>query len=94
MSGPAYPPRCATCGKELTRATTVCVAFNPCPEHPRGRVTYRLQEDKNGYPAGWPMCAGVGCGKPALDGKTTCGEVACRMSVLSPRTPTPTSARG
>jgi hypothetical protein len=28
-----------------------------------------------GYPAGWPECPG--CGKPALDGHITCGDLRC-----------------
>jgi hypothetical protein len=27
------------------------------------------------YPPGWPACPS--CGRPALDGKATCGDVAC-----------------
>jgi hypothetical protein len=32
-----------------------------------------------GYPEGWPSCAG-GCGRPALDGHLTCGELPCDES--------------
>ena len=28
-----------------------------------------------GYPPNWPKCPG--CGRPALDGKVTCGDVQC-----------------
>lgn len=30
----------------------------------------------DGYPEGWPRCA-AGCGRPALDGKRTCGDARC-----------------
>jgi len=33
---------------------------------------------ETGYPHGWPSCPG--CGRPALDGKITCGEVGCKKA--------------
>jgi hypothetical protein len=41
-------------------------------EDPRAQYERRPKLD---YPAGWAMCPG--CGKPALDGHITCGDVLC-----------------
>jgi hypothetical protein len=76
MSGPKFPPTCSECGKELARAESrIGVAFDPCPDHPMVRPVYRLQAPQFNYPAGWPLCPG--CGLPALDGHTTCGDLRC-----------------
>jgi hypothetical protein len=53
----------------------VGVAFEPCSQHPHARVVYRLQEPRDGYPAGWRLCSVAGCGAPVLDGKETCGKI-------------------
>lgn len=74
--GPKYPPICSLCGKELTRADMVGVGYDKHPGCPRATTVYRLQEGVDGYPEGWPLCAG-GCGYPTMDGKVTCGDVVC-----------------
>ncbi len=74
MGGPKYPPVCARCGRELKRSEMVGVGYEPCPDHPGAGSTYRLQDDQYGYPAGWPRCH---CGRPVLDGHSTCGSVEC-----------------
>lgn len=48
-----------------------------CAQH-RERVAVAPRASRapqGGYPAGWPACPG--CGRPALDGHITCGDVSC-----------------
>lgn len=76
---PTYPPTCQICKKALTRANMVGVGFDPCPEHPHAPPVYHLQEGKDGYPAGWALCS---CGKPVMEGRTTC--YICHMRAKIP----------
>lgn len=84
MSAPAFPPTCRACGAELRRADTVAVAYDPCSRHPRAGATYRTQAPEGGFPAGWPLCAGV-CDGPAMDGRETCGRVECDAAAAAAR---------
>lgn len=76
---PKYPPFCSLCGNDLPRADGRIPSYLPCPRHPRSFHVYRLQESQHGYPAGWPLCRA--CSKPALDGKLTCGQVSCVLTL-------------
>lgn len=75
-TGTEFPPRCQGCGKKLQPMPAGCL---PCPTCPPGtHVVYYMQKgNKNGYPAGWPIC--TWCGEPVIDGKPTCGNLVCRV---------------
>lgn len=63
------PAGCESVGPPL-EARLECVAV----------ATDHLVDDVQAlYPPDWPMCA-AGCGRPALDGHATCGELACNES--------------
>lgn len=80
MNAPAFPPTCAACGRRLDRSRDPRLdhpgapSWERCPLHPRDRAVIYLQHERDGYPAGWPLCW---CGAPTLDGKATCGNARC-----------------
>lgn len=47
--------------------------------HESGKRNAALEAILQQYPENWHRCA---CGEPALDGKATCGDVACRPAFM------------
>lgn len=59
---------CDSCGREVYVADRVCADCR--------WKTVSVDGPPGDYPADWPVCA-AGCGRPALDGHATCGDVRC-----------------
>lgn len=62
-------------GLGTTPAQELPASERKCLQPGPAGVAVEGERSPDAYPAGWPRCPG--CGRPALDGHITCGNVNC-----------------